>query len=71
MRPRHPDRALAPGEFGATVLEHVPELTQIADIETRILDLERMKSALSALEVQCPGHAGTTAECPILAALKG
>ena len=42
---------------------------KIADIETRILDLERMKSALSELEVQCPGHAGTTAECPILAAL--
>lgn len=49
----------------------VKRLTQakIADIETRILDLERMKSALSALEEQCPGHAGTTAECPILAAL--
>ncbi|WP_275096671.1 heavy metal-responsive transcriptional regulator [Sedimenticola hydrogenitrophicus] len=42
---------------------------KIADIETRILDLERMKSALSALEEQCPGHAGTTAECPILSAL--
>lgn len=43
--------------------------TKIADIETRIHDLERMKSALSVLEDQCPGHAGTTAECPILAAL--
>lgn len=49
----------------------VKRLTQlkIADIEARIHDLERMKSALSALEGQCPGHAGTTAECPILAAL--
>ncbi|WP_428603566.1 Zn(2+)-responsive transcriptional regulator [Sedimenticola sp.] len=49
----------------------VKRLTQakITDIETRIHDLERMKSALSALEEQCPGHAGTTAECPILAAL--
>ena len=43
--------------------------TKIDDIEARIRDLERMKSALSALEDQCPGHAGTTAECPILAAL--
>jgi len=42
---------------------------KIADIETRIHDLERMRSALSVLEEQCPGHAGTTAECPILAAL--
>jgi len=42
---------------------------KIADIEARIRDLEDMKSALSALEQQCPGHAGTTAECPILAAL--
>lgn len=42
---------------------------KIADIETRILDLERIRSALSELEVRCPGHAGTTAECPILAAL--
>lgn len=42
---------------------------KIADIETRIRDLARMKTALSELEDQCPGHAGTTAECPILAAL--
>ena len=42
---------------------------RIDDIEARIRDLERMKIALSALEEQCPGHAGTTAECPILAAL--
>ena len=37
MRPRQPDEALAPDEFGATVLEHVPELRQIADIDTRVL----------------------------------
>jgi L-asparaginase len=37
MQPREPDQALAPGEFGATVLEHVPELTRIADIDTRML----------------------------------
>lgn len=42
---------------------------RIDDIEARIHDLERMKAALSELEEQCPGHAGTTAECPILAAL--
>ncbi|HPE81285.1 MAG: Zn(2+)-responsive transcriptional regulator [Sedimenticolaceae bacterium] len=42
---------------------------KINDIEARIRDLDRMKTALSALEDQCPGHAGTTAECPILAAL--
>jgi len=37
MRPRHPDEALAPDEFGSTVLEHVPELERIAEIETRVL----------------------------------
>lgn len=42
---------------------------RIDDIETRIRDLERMKTALSELEDECPGHAGTTADCPILAAL--
>ena len=42
---------------------------KIDDIETRIRDLERMKTALSSLEERCPGHAGTTADCPILAAL--
>jgi DNA-binding transcriptional MerR regulator len=42
---------------------------KIADIEARIRDLERMKAALAGLEARCPGHAGTTAECPILASL--
>lgn len=37
MRPREPDRSLAPDEFGATVFEHVPELSRIAEIETRVL----------------------------------
>lgn len=37
MRPREPDRALAPDEFGSTVLEHVPELERIAEIDTRLL----------------------------------
>lgn len=35
MRPREPERTLAPDEFGPTLLEHVPELTEIAEIETR------------------------------------
>ncbi|TAL86136.1 MAG: heavy metal-responsive transcriptional regulator [Rhodanobacter sp.] len=42
--------------------------TRIADIEARIADLERMKTGLTALSAQCPGH-GETAECPILNAL--
>lgn len=37
MQPREPDRALAPDEFGTTVLEHVPELGRIAQIDTRVL----------------------------------
>lgn len=37
MRPRDPDWALAPDEFGSTMLEHVPELTRIAEIDTRVL----------------------------------
>jgi len=56
-----------PGESAAEVKQLARE--KIDDIETRIRDLERMKSALSDLEEQCPGHTATTAECPILAAL--
>ena len=37
MRPREPDQALAPDEFGPTVLEHAPELRQLAEIDTRVL----------------------------------
>jgi len=37
MRPREPDRALAPDEFGTTVLEHVPELSRIAEIEAQVV----------------------------------
>jgi len=37
MRPRQPDRALAPDEFGATMLEHVPELRRLAEIDTEVL----------------------------------
>ena len=41
---------------------------KIADVEQRIRDLERMKRALQSLEATCSGH-GSTAGCPILAAL--
>jgi len=37
MRPRQPDRALAPDEFASTVLEHVPELEELAQVETQVL----------------------------------
>ena len=37
MRPRHPDEALAPDEFGAAIHDHAPELDSIAEIETRML----------------------------------
>lgn len=62
---------LALSERPADSAAEVKRLTQakIEDIEARIHDLERMKTALRDLEVHCPGHAGTTAECPILAAL--
>jgi len=37
MTPREPDRALAPGEFGSTLLGHVPELLELAEVEFREL----------------------------------
>ena len=37
MAPRHPDQALAPAEFGTTLLEHVPELRALATIRTKVL----------------------------------
>jgi Hg(II)-responsive transcriptional regulator len=56
-----------PGESAAEVKRLAR--AKIDDIDARISDLERMKSALEGLEARCPGHAGTTAECPILASL--
>lgn len=41
---------------------------KIRDIESRLRDLRRMKQALSELADHCSGR-GSTAECPILAAL--
>jgi Cu(I)-responsive transcriptional regulator len=62
---------LALSERPAESAAEVKRLTQgkIADIATRIADLERMRQALENLEARCPGHQGTTAECPILASL--
>jgi L-asparaginase len=36
MRPREPHFALAPDEFGATILEQVPEVNEIARVEARV-----------------------------------
>ncbi|MCE5248034.1 asparaginase [bacterium] len=36
MTPRQPDLALAPGEFSAAILEHVPEAAQIAELEASV-----------------------------------
>jgi MerR family mercuric resistance operon transcriptional regulator len=41
---------------------------KIADIEERILNLQRMKNALSKLAKECKGK-GPVSECPILEAL--
>jgi L-asparaginase len=37
MRPRQPDQALAPDEFGPTLLSLVPEISALADVDTRVL----------------------------------
>lgn len=37
MKPREPDFALAPGEFAAAIVDEVPELTAIAEVEGRVL----------------------------------
>jgi MerR family mercuric resistance operon transcriptional regulator len=42
---------------------------KIADIEERILNLQRMKNALSKLAKECKGK-GPVSECPILEALE-
>jgi len=41
---------------------------KLADIEQRIVELQRMHGALKLLVDACPGH-GELAQCPILAAL--
>jgi len=37
MRPRDPDQVLEPHEFGAAIQELVPEITQLAEVETQVL----------------------------------
>jgi L-asparaginase len=37
MRPRHPDQALAPDEFGPTILSHAPEIGELAKVEAQVL----------------------------------
>ena len=41
---------------------------RLADIEQRMVELQRMQAALSQLGDACPGH-GALEQCPILAAL--
>jgi len=43
---------------------------KLADVEERIVALERMRQGLSSLIAACPGH-GRAADCPILKALGG
>lgn len=41
---------------------------KLADVETRIASLERVRQGLANLVAACPGH-GRAADCPILQAL--
>jgi MerR family copper efflux transcriptional regulator len=41
---------------------------KLADIDRRILELQRVRDGLAELVAQCPGH-GRAADCPILRAL--
>jgi len=43
---------------------------RLADIETRIAELERVRAGLAELVQACPGH-GAPEQCPILRALGG
>lgn len=43
---------------------------KIVDIEEKIADLQRMRSALQRVSERCPGH-GSVEGCPILASLAG
>ncbi len=45
-------------------------MEKLADVEARIVELERMRGALKQLIAACPGH-GALADCPILEALAG
>jgi Hg(II)-responsive transcriptional regulator len=43
---------------------------KLAEVESRIAELERVRTGLSTLIAACPGH-GRAADCPILNALGG
>ncbi len=43
---------------------------RLAEIDAKMDDLQRMRAGLQALLTACPGH-GPSAQCPILAALRG
>jgi L-asparaginase len=47
MRPREPDRALAPDEFGHEILSHAPDLGEIAAVEARVF------SNIDSSDVNC------------------
>ncbi len=51
-------------------MSHVKALTEqkIAEIDFKIADLQRMRSALAQQAEHCPGH-GSVENCPILASL--
>ena len=41
---------------------------KLADVRTKLAELDRMRAGLESLIASCPGH-GALAQCPILAAL--
>ena len=43
---------------------------RLADVDRRIAELERIRTALQSLVEACPGH-GSVEDCPILKALTG
>jgi len=63
MAPRHPDRALAPSDFGSTMMQHVPELGELADVEFKVL------CNLDSSDIT-PGHWNTLAT-EIASAIEG
>lgn len=58
---------VAPGKSCADVRARAE--AKIADVEQRIAQLDRMKSALAKLATACSGR-GPTSECPILEAME-
>jgi MerR family mercuric resistance operon transcriptional regulator len=58
---------VAPGKSCAEVKARAQ--AKIADVEQRIVQLDRMKGALAKLATACSGR-GPTSECPILEAMQ-